>query len=72
MDAATASRFGGTGLGLAVSQNLCRMMGGEITVESEHGKGACFTVTLPAESRAQVPTPGGAAVAAPCATDLAA
>jgi len=72
VDAATASRFGGTGLGLAVSQNLCRMMGGEITVESEHGKGACFTVTLPAVSRAQVPAPGGAAAAAPCATDLAA
>jgi len=72
IDASTANQFGGTGLGLAVSQNLCRMMGGEITVESEYGKGSCFTVTLPAVSSAQKPAPGGTAAAAPCATDLAA
>ena len=71
VDAATAGRFGGTGLGLAVSQNLCRMMGGEITVESEHGQGSCFTVILPAESRKKMPTPENAAAAAR-ATNLAA
>ncbi len=67
VDAATASRFGGTGLGLAVSQSLCRLMGGEITVESEYGKGSCFTVILPAE-----PGAPGSAAAAPHRTDLAA
>ncbi len=44
----TSSKFGGTGLGLALSQSLCRMMRGEITVESEYGKGSCFVITLPA------------------------
>ena len=47
-DAATANRYGGTGLGLALSQRLCRLMGGEITVESLPGEGSCFTVRLPA------------------------
>jgi len=67
VDATTASRFGGTGLGLAVSQSLCRLMGGEITVESEYGKGSCFTVILPAE-----PGVAGSAAAAPIRADLAA
>src|SRR5262245_63006295 len=46
-DATTAQRFGGTGLGLALSRKLARMMGGEVTVTSEHGKGSVFTVRLP-------------------------
>src|SRR5262249_7496676 len=46
-DATTAQRFGGTGLGLALSRKLARMMGGDVTVTSESGKGSVFTVRLP-------------------------
>jgi GAF domain-containing protein len=46
-DATTAQKFGGTGLGLALSRKLARMMGGDVTVTSEMGKGSVFTVRLP-------------------------
>ena len=46
-DSLTARRYGGTGLGLAISRKLARMTGGDVTVASEQGKGAVFTVRLP-------------------------
>jgi signal transduction histidine kinase len=46
-DRTTAQRFGGTGLGLAITRKLARMMGGDVMVASELGKGSVFTVRLP-------------------------
>jgi CheY-like chemotaxis protein len=50
-DPSTTRDYGGTGLGLALSRRLCRMMGGDITVASEVNKGSTFTIRLPAEVR---------------------
>jgi signal transduction histidine kinase len=43
----TASKYGGTGLGLVISRRFCQMMGGDITVASKPGHGSTFTIRLP-------------------------
>jgi len=66
-DETVTRRFGGTGLGLTISRKLARMLGGDIQVESERGKGSTFTVTIATGDIADVPrvAPGelGAALA---------
>lgn len=46
-DPSTTKKYGGTGLGLTISQRLCQILGGEISVESQDGKGSVFIVSLP-------------------------
>jgi signal transduction histidine kinase len=56
-EASTSSKYGGTGLGLALSQKLCRLLDGEITVKSVLGEGSTFTISLPADGRAGTASP---------------
>jgi len=46
VESSTARRYGGTGLGLAIAQRLCRLMGGDLTVESREGHGSTFTAEV--------------------------
>ncbi|UYO01155.1 MAG: response regulator [Devosia sp.] len=68
-----AAVYGGTGLGLALSQNLCRLMGGRIELQSELGKGSRFAIFLPADPSAQQTTspsePGRSEIAEAVVTD---
>jgi signal transduction histidine kinase len=57
-DSSTSKKYGGTGLGLAISRKFCQLMGGEITVQSEAGKGSTFTMTLPAVVPEVIVEPG--------------
>ena len=47
-DASTTRKFGGTGLGLALTRRFCQMMGGDVTVRSVPGEGSTFTIKIPA------------------------
>ncbi len=56
-DSSTTRKYGGTGLGLVITQRFCQMLGGEVRVRSEYGRGSTFTIRLPAvtpESKTEV------------------
>ncbi len=70
-DDSSTSKYGGTGLGLALSQKLCKLMGGEIVVESELGKGSRFSIRMPAVTGRRKSDAYGAATLVPEAGDAA-
>jgi signal transduction histidine kinase/CheY-like chemotaxis protein len=70
-DASTSRKYGGTGLGLVISRRFCQMMGGDISVTSEHGRGSTFTVRLPRNVSEPAAAPSHAAERRAPAGDVA-
>ena len=56
-DATTTNRYGGSGLGMALTKNMVELMGGSISVESRKGHGTTFTVTIPLEKADHIDLP---------------
>jgi adenylate cyclase len=67
-DASTSKEYGGTGLGLAITRNFCQLLGGDVTVASQLGKGSTFTIILP--DHPAPPTQAESASVAPLAGKL--
>lgn len=53
-DESTSANYGGTGLGLVICRKFCQLLGGDVSVTSEYGKGTVFTVELPVETQKAV------------------
>jgi len=61
VDASTSRQFGGTGLGLTISRSLAKLLGGDILIDSEEGRGTTFTIVLPERYKGERATPGESA-----------
>jgi len=61
LDPSVRRKYAGTGLGLAISRRFCRMMGGDIRVESQAGRGSTFTISLPVEEELSAQNSGAPA-----------